>query len=93
MKKDIDLAEIYLKDKDLVKALGLLAAQLTLRPDQIITQAQAAKLRGVRRQRINQLVNEGKIRSARIGNQIMVLKEDVLNVTTRKYTKKSAHWN
>ena len=88
MKKEIDLTEIYLKDKDVVKVLGLLAKELTLRPDQIITQSQAAKLRGVRRQRINQLVNEGKIRSARIGNQIMVLKEDVLNAPVRKYSKK-----
>jgi excisionase family DNA binding protein len=90
MRREIDLTEIYLKDKDLVKALGLLAKELTMRPDQIITQAEAAKLRGVKRQRINQLVNQGKIRSSKIGNQIMVLKEDVLNAVVRKYKKKSA---
>ena len=88
MKKELDLTEIYLKDKDLVKALGLLASQLTMRPDQIITQAEAARLRGVKRQRINQLVNEGRIRSTKIGNQLMVLREDVLNAQVRKYTKK-----
>lgn len=88
MKKELDLTEIYLKDKDLVKALGMLASQLTMRPDQIITQAEAARLRGVKRQRINQLVNEGRIRSTKIGNQLMVLKADVLNAKVRKYTKR-----
>jgi excisionase family DNA binding protein len=88
MRTEIDLAQVFLKDKDMVKVLGLLAKELTMRPDQIITQAEAAKLRGVKRQRINQLVNEGKIRSTRIGNQIMVLKEDVLNLSLRKYAKK-----
>ena len=87
MKKELDLTEIYLKDKDLVKALGLLASQLTMRPDQIITQAEAAKLRGVKPQRINQLVSEGRIRSTKIGNQVMVLREDVLNLQVRKYTE------
>jgi excisionase family DNA binding protein len=88
MRTEIDLAQVFLKDKDMVKVLGLLAKELTMRPDQIITQAEAAKLRGVKRQRINQLVNEGKIRSARIGNQVMVLKEDVLNLSLRRYEKK-----
>jgi excisionase family DNA binding protein len=88
MRTDIDLAQVFLKDKDMVKVLGLLAKELTMRPDQIITQAEAAKLRGVKRQRINQLVNEGKIRSTRIGTQIMVLKEDVLSLQVRAYTKK-----
>jgi excisionase family DNA binding protein len=88
MREEIDLAQVFLKDKDMVKVLGLLAKELTMRPDQIITQADAAKLRGVKRQRINQLVNEGKIRSTRIGNQVMVLKEDVLNLQVRAYTKK-----
>jgi hypothetical protein len=68
MRKEIDLTDIYLKNQDLVKTLGLLASQLTMRPDQIITQAEAAKLRGCKRQRINQLVNEGRIRSTKIGN-------------------------
>jgi excisionase family DNA binding protein len=88
MRTEIDLAQVFLKDKDMVKVLGLLAKELTMRPDQIITQAEAAKLRGVKRQRINQLVNEGRIRSTRLGNQVMVLKEDVQSLQVRAYTKK-----
>jgi excisionase family DNA binding protein len=93
MRKEIDHTEIYLKDKDLVQALGQLAGKLIMRPDQIITQQQAAKLRGCKRQRINQLVNQGRIRSTKIGNQIMVLREDVENVSIRPYNKKSDYWN
>ncbi len=69
-----------------------MAAHLTMQPGQIITQAEAARIRGLSRQRINQLVNQGKIRSTKVGNQIMVLKTDVENVQVRMYKKKSEYW-
>ena len=88
MKKEVYLVEIYSSKSELVKALGCLSSDPIMRQDRIITQKEAAKLRGVKRQRINQLVNEGRLRSTKIGNQIMVLREDVLNVSVRKYVKK-----
>jgi hypothetical protein len=65
-----------------------------LRPQlhSLVTQQQAADLRGVRRQRINQLVNQGRIRSAQVGNQLMLLKADVVNCEVRNYTKRSFYW-
>lgn len=44
-----------------------------------ITQAQAARLRGVSRQAINKLVKTGRIKSIRIASILLVNKEDVAN--------------
>ena len=49
-----------------------------------ISQAEAARLRGVTRQAIAKLVKSGKIRTTVFGGYTFVSKEDVLNFTPSK---------
>ncbi|MEX2235222.1 MAG: helix-turn-helix domain-containing protein [Cyclobacteriaceae bacterium] len=42
-----------------------------------ITQAQAARLRGVSRQAINKLVKKGRIKSINVGSIILISKEEI----------------
>lgn len=57
-------------------------------PNGIITQAQAARLRGVSRQRIEQLVKAGRLRQATSKGNVPIVgavyQEDVLNLTEGK---------
>lgn len=46
-------------------------------PDAWISQAEAARIRGVSRQAISRLVKKGRVRSASIGGRLFVLRKDV----------------
>lgn len=48
-------------------------------PSEWISQAEAARLRGVSRQAIAKLVSSGRLRTLEIGGRAFVLKTDVLN--------------
>lgn len=46
-------------------------------PDEWISQAEAARIRGVSRQAITKLVAKGRLRSVEIGGRVLVRREDV----------------
>lgn len=46
-------------------------------PEEWISQAQAAKLRGVTRQAIGKLVGQGRLRTLEVAGRILVFREDV----------------
>ncbi|MFQ5572220.1 MAG: helix-turn-helix domain-containing protein [Rhodothermales bacterium] len=50
-----------------------------LNPDDWLSQAEAAELRGVSRQAIFQLVQKGRFRTLEIGGRTLVHRDDVLN--------------
>jgi len=52
-------------------------------PAEWISQAEAARIRGVTRQAIAKLVKSRRIRTLLIGGHILVNREDVLNFTRR----------
>ncbi len=48
-----------------------------LDPDDLISQAEAADLRGVTRASINELVTRGRLRSVTIGGKVLLYRSDV----------------
>lgn len=55
-----------------------------LRPEEWISQAEAARIRGVSRQAISKLVRVGRIGSAHVGGHVLVRREDVLSYEPKK---------
>ena len=47
-------------------------------PEEWISQAQAAKLRGVTRQAISKLVRQGRLRTLEVAGRILVFRKDVV---------------
>lgn len=54
------------------------------RPDDWVSQAEAADLRGVSRQAINQLVQKGRFRTYEVAGRTLVLREDVVHYEPEK---------
>jgi excisionase family DNA binding protein len=48
-------------------------------PDSWVTQAEAARLRGVTRQAIHRLVERGKLNTVRVGGARLLVREEVVN--------------
>ena len=46
---------------------------------EIISQSEAARLRGVSREAIRGLIDRGRLRSIKVGGRLCVYREDVLN--------------
>lgn len=53
-------------------------------PDEWISQAQAAKIRGISRQAINELVQKGRFDTQEIAGNTLVRREDVENYEPKK---------
>lgn len=53
-------------------------------PDDWISQAEAADLRGVSRQAIHQLVQKGRFRTCEVAGRTLVLREDVVQYEPSK---------
>jgi excisionase family DNA binding protein len=51
-------------------------------PDDWISQAEAARLRGVSRQAIAKLVRRGRLRAMRVGGHLLVRRSDVEHFTS-----------
>lgn len=49
-----------------------------INPDEWVSQAEAAQIRGVSRQAIHELVKKGRFRTYEIAGKILVWKEDVV---------------
>ena len=49
-----------------------------IHPDDWISQAEAAEIRGVSRQAIHQLVQKGRFRTAEVGGRTLVHRDDVV---------------
>jgi len=50
-------------------------------PNDWVSQAEAASLRGVSRQAIHQLVSKGRFRTYEVAGRVLVLREDVTTYT------------
>ncbi len=55
-----------------------------IRPEQWISQAEAARLRGVSRQAISKLVMKKRLRTLDIGGTTFVFKDDVIRFVPKK---------
>lgn len=57
---------------------------MRLNADSLITQTEAARLRGVTRPAIHSLVTRGRLKSVRIGGTIYVFRPEVLRLKTNR---------
>lgn len=61
------------------------------KPEDWISQAEAARLRGVTRQAIAKLVRNDRIRSAEIGGHVLIHRDDLANFTPKKAGRPKSH--
>lgn len=63
-------------DNTFTKSRGFLSTEFN--PDDWISQAEAATMRGVSRQAIHQLVHKGRFRTYEVAGRTLILREDVV---------------
>ncbi|WP_186384049.1 excisionase family DNA-binding protein [Methylobacterium dankookense] len=61
------------------------------KPEDWISQAEAARLRGVSRQAIFKLIRSERLRSLEVGGHVLINREDVANFTPKKAGRPKSH--
>jgi excisionase family DNA binding protein len=62
-----------------------------LRPEEWISQAEAARLRGVSRQAISKLVRGKRVRTVQIGGHVLINRDDIKSFEPKKAGRPKRH--